>query len=263
MKEIKVEISNAVKNILEQGRAESNLYYLPQIQLDRTEYVEINKILELLGGKWNRTKRAHIFSDEKQVQSILGSLEKGEVIDKKKTYQFFETPKEIAEQMVKLADIKYQDYNNEDISNDVATLFQDVIEPSAGHGAICDEIDQQRCLFRCTEIDPEKAKVLEEKGYPVACMDFLTSDEKADRFIMNPPFTRGQDADHVLHAYKLLRKGGRLVSVMSASVEFNQQKKYAKIRALIEEKGEIIKLPPNSFKESGTNVNCVLIKLDK
>lgn len=262
MKAINVEITPEVKEILEQGTVEGTTYFLPKIQLDRAMYVEVNKILELLGGKWNRRVKGHIFPTEAEAQSILGALEEGSVVDKKKTYQFFETPSDLAKQMVELAEIAYIDYD-ETKEDDDAELLQDVIEPSAGHGAIADHIDQSRCLFRCNEIDPEKCKVLVEKGYPVACMDFLISYEEADRFIMNPPFTKGQDADHVLHAYSLLRKGGRLVSVMSASVKFNQQKKYEKVRQLVEKSGKIIELPEETFKDSGTKVNTVLVVIDK
>lgn len=254
MNEIKVEISAEVKSILEKGAVDGCLYFLPQIQLNRDEYVAVNKILELLGGKWNRSKKAHIFENEQKASSVLGSLDVGSVVDKKKTYQFFETPKDLAKRMVELADIKYTDNEMQ---------MQDVIEPSAGRGAICDEIDQSKCLFRCTELNPENAEILIQKGYPVFIGDFLESTEEADRFIMNPPFTKGQDAQHVAHAYSLLRKGGRLVSVMSASVKFNQQKKYAKVRELIEKNGEIIEIAPKTFKESGTNVNTVLIVLNK
>lgn len=262
MNEKRVAISEEVRAILSQGRVEDNAYFLPPIQLDRSTYVEVNKILELSGGKWNRSLKAHLFDSPEKAEAIRGTLETGNVLDQKATYQFFETPKPIAQRMVELANIKYVDYD-ETNENDNVELLQDVIEPSAGHGAIADEIDQSRCLFRCNEIDHEKCKILEEKGYPVACIDFLESDEQADRFIMNPPFTKGQDADHVLHAYSLLRRGGRLVAIMSASVTFNQQKRYQKIRDLVEESGQIIELPDGAFKESGTNVRTVIVVLDK
>lgn len=262
MKEIILKITPEVDSVLKQGTIDGNLYFLPSIQLDRKQYVEVNEVLEMLGGKWNRSKKAHVFESEEKAQSLLSAQEKGEVLDQKKTFQFFETPKVVAKQMIELADIRYVDYeeNNED---DNVHLLQDVIEPSAGRGAICEEIDSSRCLFRCTELNSENCKILEDKGYPVFCGDFLKSMEEADRFIMNPPFTKGQDAEHVLHAYSLLRKDGRIVSVMSAGVKFNQQEKYKKIRELIEKNGEIIDLPQDSFKESGTNVNTVLVILNK
>lgn len=259
MEEIKVEVTEEVKEILSRGYVEGCLYFLPKVQLSREEYVSVNKILELSGGKWNRSKKGHIFESEEKAKTMLSVLEKDEIVDSKKTYQFFETPSEIAEQLVELAQIKYID----DMEDENSECYQDVIEPSAGHGAICEKIDQSRCMFRCNEIDPEKCKVLEEKGYPVACIDFLTSDETADRFIMNPPFTRGQDVEHVLHAYSLLREGGRVVSIMAMGIKFNNQKKHKKLREIIEKHGEIIELPPNSFKESGTNVNAVIVVIDK
>lgn len=249
MKEIKLTISEENKEILKQGRIEGNLYFLPSIQLSREKYVEINKVLELCGGKWNRSKKAHIFESEEKANSIIEAQEKGEVVDKKKIYQFFETPKDIVKQMIELADIK---------------TGMNVLEPSAGHGVICDELPKDIELT-CIEIDRDKCEVLFNKGYKkVHKMDFLEYNiNNFERIIMNPPFTKGQDATHILHAYDLLNEIGTLVSVASASVEFNSQKKYKKLRELIEKNGKIIKLENNSFKESGTNVNTILVILNK
>ena len=261
VKEKRVEITDDVKAILEAGRVERKCYYLPERQLDRAEYVKVNKILKLLGGKWNHNKRAHVFADETAAISVLDSLDSGSVVDTKATYQFFETPKKIARQMVELANI-----------HDGMI----VLEPSAGDGAIAEalaEYDIEKPLYNIglimVEIDPEKCKALAGKKLGnVLCQDFLGNfaDEygRFDRIIMNPPFTRGQEAEHVLHAYeRCLYPGGRLVSVMSASVKFNQQKKYALVRELIENHGEIIELPEGAFRESGTSVNTVLAILNK
>ena len=258
MKEIKITISDENKDILKQGHIEGNLYFLPSIQLDRKKYVEINKVLELCGGKWNRAKKAHIFESEEKAKSVIEAQEKGEVVDKKKTYQFFETPEEVAKQMVELAEIKDG---------------MIVLEPSAGHGAISKVIGKYVGALDIAliqvEIDPEKCKVLEsQKMGNVLCEDFLGTFAKEygtfDRILMNPPFARGKDAEHILHAYEnCLKEGGRLISVASASVEFNSQKKYKKLREFIEKNGRIIKLEKDSFKESGTNVNTVLVILNK
>ena len=251
MKEITQEITPEVKEILEKGKTEGCLYFLPYIQLDRAMYIEVNKILELLGGKWNRSKKAHVFDTEEDASSILGAVEEGGVIDKKKTYQFFETPEELAKQMVELADIK---------------TGMSVLEPSAGHGAIAKFIPKDSEIY-LYEIDKEKCKVLNEMRYTkISCIDFLSTTNTIggfDRIVMNPPFTKGQDAEHVLHAYDCLNEIGRLVSVMSASVKFNQQKKYAKVRELIETNGEIVEVPQGAFKDSGTNVNTVIVVLNK
>ncbi len=251
MKAINVKITEEVKAILDQGRVEDSMYFLPNIQLSREQYVDVNKILELLGGKWNRSKKAHIFESAEKAQELLTAKEQGEVLDKKKTYQFFETPSEVAEQMVDIADIK---------------TGMAVLEPSAGHGAILEKLPKD-IVLHVIEVDEEKCKVLKEKGYAqTKCGDFLSFAPDfawIDRIVMNPPFTKGQDAEHILHAFSLLSDIGRLVSVASASVEFNSQKKYKKLRDIIEKHGEIIKLENNSFKESGTNVNTVLVILNK
>lgn len=257
MKEIKVIISEENKEILKHGKIVDNLYFLPNIKLDREKYIEINKVLELCGGKWNRSKKAHVFESEEKSQSLLDAQEKGEVIDKIKTFQFFETPEDVTKKMIELAEIK-----------DGMT----VLEPSAGHGAISKAIAKY-ANFNITliqvEIDPEKCKVLESlKIGNVLCEDFMGAFSKEfgtfSRILMNPPFTRGQDANHIIHAYEnCLEYGGRLISVCSASVTFNQQKKYQKLRELIEATGSIIELPESSFKESGTNVNTVLVILNK
>ena len=69
-------------------------------------------------------------------------------------------------------------------------------------------------------------------GGTVTCMDFLetTPEPVYDRVIMNPPFTRGADAKHVLHALGFVKPGGLLVSVMSNGASYRGDKAYERIR---------------------------------
>jgi hypothetical protein len=183
MKIFNVEISEEVKEILKNGKVVGNNYILPPEQLDRKKYVEVNKILELLGGKWNRSARCHIFQENIALK-FKEALAEGKVIDKKKTYQFFETPEEVVKQMIELAEISKDD---------------DVLEPSAGHGAIAKYLPDDSFLM---EIDNEKCKKLKKIGFSCNCQDFLTyTGRYFDKIIMNPPFTGGQDVKHILHAY--------------------------------------------------------------
>lgn len=92
-----------------------------------------------------------------------------------------------------------------------------------------------------------------------ACMTFPTS--KFDRVVMNPPFSRGQDVEHVRHALSLLAPGGLLVSVMSNGVTFRQDRRYADFRR--DFSPEITPLPEGSFKTSGTNVSTVVVRIRK
>jgi hypothetical protein len=88
--------------------------------LPRDLYVKTAKILDLLGGKWNRTLAAHVFEGD-CVERVDEAVIAGEVTDFKKLYQFYETPPELARRMVAMADVREG---------------HRVLEPSAGKGAI-------------------------------------------------------------------------------------------------------------------------------
>ena len=111
----------------------------------------------------------------------------------------------------------------------------------------------------------ENKLILESKGYKVAFDNFLKWNPgvKFDRIIMNPPFWNQADIIHVMHAYSLLKKGGRLVSVMSNGVTFRDNQNTNDFRKLIENNGLIKNLPENSFKDAGTNVKTVIVILSK
>lgn len=246
-----VEIDEDIKSLLMNLRIEGNVAYITQ-QLDRDTYVRLNKALEVLGGKWNRSARGHIF-DSDPSQKIAEALQAGEAVDVKKTFEFFETPPEVANILVAHASPRENDL---------------ILEPSAGHGAIADVVRAScsECKIHVIEIETSNRAVLKEKGYKLVGKDFLKYRKKKplyDRIVMNPPFSRQQDIDHVLHAWKFLKEGGRLVAVMAASTEFRSNKKALAFQDLIQTHGMIEPLPEESFKESGTGVSTVVAILDK
>jgi len=226
-----------VVNILANSHVDANKLFLPNQQLDRKLYVAVNKVLEAIGGKWNRKERAHIFegSPADIVENILLT---GEYTDQKKEFQFFETPRELAKQLVGMADIREG---------------ETVLEPSAGKGAIANFLNGCDCI----ELNESNRRYLEDNGYNVVGDDFLSFDNKYDVIVANPPFTKQQDIDHVLHMLKLANR--RVVSVMSASVLFRDNHKTVAFRALTERLDATIEpLPDGSFSSSGTNVRtCV------
>lgn len=246
-------VSPEVLKVLSTGEIDGNAFRINSGTLDRKIYVALNEVLENIGGKWNRKSKAHIFETD-PTERIEEVLLTGTTINEKQLYQFFETPKTIVRRMLELADIQY--------TNDPMKM-QDVTEPSAGRGAIADEIDASRCLFRVTELNPKHGEYLSEKGYPVFIGDWLTVDEQFDRIIMNPPFTRQQDIDHVSHAFNCLRPGGRVVAIMSLGFTFRQNKKSTDFKQFVTEHGSYEHIQPLAFKESGTTVNTVIVVLDK
>lgn len=139
-----------------------------------------------------------------------------------------------------------------------------VLEPSAGPGAIALAALAGGNRVTCVEIQDALAQRLAVSGRfeKVLNADFLTVTPAAlgkfDRIVMNPPFDRGRDIDHVTHALQFLADDGILVSVMSAGTEFREDRKSQDFRAMVEKRGFFMDLPAGSFAESGTYVNTML-----
>lgn len=249
-----IKISDDVMSVLKSATIEGNSLVLNG-QLDRGLYTRTNAVLEAAGGKWNRKAKAHVFpSDPKEILGL--AMEEGEILNKKQAFQQFYTPKDLAKRMVQMAGVK---------RNMV------VLEPSAGEGAIADEIYRVGGKPLCVELDEKNIEILEKKKYTVIGGNFLFvsqmnqwSEESGFKaIVMNPPFTKDQDIDHVRSAFNNLAPGGTLVAIMSPGFTFGTQSKRAGFRSFVEENGEYEKLPDGTFKESGTNVSTVLVTLRK
>jgi len=245
-------ISEGVRAILSASTIDNMVIFLPPKQLDRKMYEQVNKILEAMDGKWNKKTKGHVFSFD-PTDKLDEVLLTGEIDNPKAAKNgYFPTPLPIVKRLIELANIH---------------SGMRVLEPSAGQGHIADEIRRENSgllSFDIVEILPENQNVLRDKGYNLLCNDFLKLKNVAyDRIIMNPPFERQQDIDHVLHAWDLLSAYGRLVSVMSSGVMFRENKKTQSFRELIEKNGEFERNPEGSFRASGTMVDTIIVTLDK
>lgn len=146
-----------------------------------------------------------------------------------------------------------------------------VLEPSAGTGAIAGPMHALGCNVDCVELSADLARVLDDGCYrQVIRADFLeygprdnpAGAEYYDRVMMNPPFRGQADIAHVQHAFRFLKAGGLLVAVMSAGVEFRQDKTAEQFRKLVADHGgQIERLPADAFEGSGTSVRTVLVTL--
>ena len=73
---------------------------------------------------------------------------------------------------------------------------------------------------------------------------------------MNPPFTKNQDIAHVSHALKFLAPNGILVSLMMP----NQTRKgFQELVAKYDP--EIIEVERGAFKESGTDIATIIVRI--
>ncbi|MHC1728538.1 MAG: methyltransferase [Syntrophobacteraceae bacterium] len=248
------QISEDILIELDLAQVEGNTVRLVR-QLDRKTYLEVNKVLDSLGGQWNRKAKGHVFPEDPK-DAIDAAILTGEYTNAKADFGFFETPRDLAKSVIDFADIH---------------TSHSILEPSAGTGALLAPLGEPKDLLDtldivCVEIQPPNVKILRTKGYPCGQADFLKcySNRLFDRVIMNPPFAKQADVDHVMHAYKFLKPGGRLVSIMSAGVNFRDNKKAQAFNDLLADTdGEIHQNPDGSFKASGTMVNTVTVVIDK
>lgn len=210
-----------------------------------------------------------------------GQTKEDDPLDNVKTaparyYGFYPTPPEAADKIFHRLDLRN--------SKDGERLR--VLEPSAGSGNLARRIarkpvagrdgDWERSRFRydhiidCIEIQHHLANDL--KADPtfnkVICADFMQIQPETtglyDFVIMNPPFDRERDIDHVVHALKFLKPDGRLAAIMSAGTEFRSTAKSIAFRKLMTDMGaDWNDLPANSFSSVGTNVNTGFIIVRK
>lgn len=243
-------VSSHVIGLMSLLKVEGNRAVITE-PLNRKDYLDLNKVLEACGGKWNRSYQAHVFQDD-PAEVLDTVMLTGEYFDKKKSFDQFDSPHAVVDFVLDRAEIEVQ-----------GTL---TLEPSAGLGYLATEAARRGGAVDCYEIDPQRANILRENPMvkSVQEADFMTVMPRRiyERVVMNPPFSKQQDIDHVLHALKFLDHGGILVSVMSAGVLFRDNRKTKEFRALIEELGGVFeKLPDGAFSVAGTNVASVILKV--
>ena len=243
-----MKIDPAVSVILYNATVDGNTVTLPG-QLDRDMYVKVDKVLKAAGGQWNRKARAHLFPDP--AAPILDALLSDGKVTTAQDEGWFPTPAPVVTRLIMAADLEPR---------------MEVLEPSAGEGAIARPVASWGCTVDCIELNPKRADVLRAAGFArwVAGCDFLTvTPHRAyDRVLMNPPFAGKADIAHVRHAAGFLRPGGLLIAVMAAGIEFREDRQTADFRDLVGQSGgRIITLPNGSFRESGTGVGTVLVAI--
>lgn len=130
-----------------------------------------------------------------------------------------------------------------------------VLEPSCGDGRILDELRARGCRAMGFEYHAPRAAEARAKGHSVVTANFLEQAPVAefDKVVMNPPFYGRHYVKHVSHAYKFLKPGGTLVSILPATAHYDHG----------ELSGEWRDLPVGSFSDAGTNVPTGLLRMRK
>ena len=163
---------------------------------------------------------------------------------------FYPTPEPLIEQMVQFADLEKGDI---------------VLEPSAGKGDIADFVkaNTQNQVLVCERMDC-LVEILELKGHNIIGRNALTLTEKADKILMNPPFEKGQDIEHVRYAFENnLKAGGKLVAIISGSTMQKTQNKFKAFQNWANEfldyqkdNGQAFK---DAFKSTGVHTSTIVL----
>lgn len=231
---------------------EGNIIKLPSGQLAREEYMQVKKKLEGIGGRWKGGK-IYGFVFNTNPENLLKEIVNGNNINLKKDFQFFATPEKLANKLVYYADIQNHDT---------------ILEPSAGQGAIIKAINKVSVVSPfCYELMEQNRLILSESNlrYRLLGNDFLKCESgEYSKIIANPPFTKNQDIEHIYKMYERLGCSGRLVTIASNHWKNCQNKKETEFREWLDKiNADIIEIESGEFKESGTNISCCIIIINK
>jgi hypothetical protein len=213
------------------------------------------------GGKARDIASRNILTQWDQAKSFYyGTMKKGGRRDQREGLDYYATPEPVGLKMVEFADIRPGD---------------DVLEPSAGHGAIARWFPE---VSNITAIEPSQ-ELFSKIGLRVQgrlendTFENLHIGNKYDAIVMNPPFGVGGKTamDHIAKAYDHLREGGRVVALIptgpSADARFEkwffaQDERGRQLRP----EAQLVKavnLPRVTFERAGTSVASRIVVIEK
>lgn len=248
-----IEITMELQQIFKDCRVEEGVLKLPEVQLDRSDYLQVKKVLEGKGGKWKGGKvQGFVFSID--AAQVLASIQGGDMSNRKKTFQFFATPAAVADRLAaELGGVSSTDK---------------ILEPSAGQGALVAAI-RRLCpdaVVDCYEIMPENRDVLMRmEGVRLVGEDFTKAEcGLYDKIIANPPFANNQDIRHVRLMYEHLKPGGVLATITGPHWQIASTRECKEFANWLDDLGaKVESLGNGAFKESGTQVQTLIVTIHK
>lgn len=245
---------------IEECSVTENTIKLGSGTLDRNDYLHIKKIMEANGGKWKGGRiSGFVFgSGAASAATVYESLCSGNIENRKKMFQYYPTPDDIADRMVEKLNIREDNVK-----------AGKVLEPSVGRGALIQAVHRKfpYVVIDAYEINPDCYQSLEQCGN--VCIhksDFLESpdDEYYDYIIANPPFAKNADIRHFCKMYSVLKPGGTMCCIVSShALEVSSSEETEFKTWLYSLSPDIEKLPSGTFKESGTNICSYMITVIK
>lgn len=243
-------IDGDVLDVLKESRADGEFVYLPKQQLDRTLYSRINAVLNALGGKWvGGSRRGHRFDCD--AEEILYAITTTGRFTHPSDLGFFPTPVALINRLLAKAKLRHGSR---------------VIEPQAGQGglacAAAAAVGGTHLVTVC-ELMERNVRKLRDAGFAsVHHCDFLRMPpvRSFQSTVCNPPFSGGQDIEHVLHASRFIVPGGTVTTYMSRTWLYAKNKKSIAFRDFLERvKADVEEVEAGAFRSSGTNVATTLV----
>jgi hypothetical protein len=164
---------------------------------------EALRVLIGIGGVLGRTGELTFDYDPRDA---LDEIVASGCIPDRVAHQYYPTPRALAEEVVRMANIGPDDR---------------VLEPSAGQGSIAECLPVPHHAV-CVEVSKLHCDILRAKHFVTVHDDFLAwapTAPKFERAVMNPPFSEGRWQAHLQAAAGLVAPGGRLVAILPASAK--------------------------------------------
>lgn len=247
-------IPSDVYEVLSGCTTEGCFLTLPPVQLERSLFEQVDRILENLGGKWKGNQKRYEYPFEPA--ELLSVILSTGVLPPKNPHAFFPTPKEVLGKVFEPI-LELGSYYNP----------ARILEPSAGTGAIANKLREwfpESQIDTC-EFQELNRTMLERHGFRVMADDFLTYQptELYDLIVMNPPFSVKGDKEayitHFNHAWQMLRTGGMIVCITPNSWLFRSQQKATQFAEFVKDSLSFDLIEAGAFKESGTAITTAFV----